>query len=296
MALATLQAGFTTVMSMGSDADKELRDAIDAGSIPGPRILTSLSPVRDTGLTASQARRLLRRLKASGADFVKIFATNSVMEGGDPLYTRERLAILCRQAKRYGLRSVIHAESDSSLRVASAAGCDRVEHGNLATAEGLGVVARSGLDVGPQCGLVLDNYLENRARVEGMKGFGVGVMSYMEKLRPALPNVIRTALAIPGLNILYGTDATAGAHGKNAEDLVCRVREAGESPMSALVSDTSRNAEAIGLGKKVGTIAPGFEADIIALEGNPLEEIEAVRRVRFVIKGGRAFLRPGAIP
>ena len=88
---------------------------------------------------------------------------------------------------------------------------------------------------------------------------------------------------------LIGTDAVAGAHGKNAEDLVCRVREAGQPAMDAIVTATSRNAAAIGLGRSIGSIVPGFEADLIALDGNPLQEIEAVRRVVFVMKGGKVF-------
>jgi imidazolonepropionase-like amidohydrolase len=114
----------------------------------------------------------------------------------------------------------------------------------------------------------------------------------MERMLPVLPGLVRTALATPGLTLLYGTDATAGAHGRNAEDLVCRVREAGQAPMDALVSATSRNAAALGLGDRIGTLAPGYEADLIALDGDPLQEIEAVRRVTFVMKGGKVFLRP----
>jgi len=288
-ALATLRAGFTTVASMGSDSDLDLKRAIESGSVPGPRILTSLGPITDTTLTPREVRRLLRRRKARDADFVKIFATNSVREGGAPVFTAERLTVLCREAKRRGLRSVVHAQSDASLRMAAEAGCDQVEHGILATAEGLGVLARQGIYYDPQCGLVLDNYLTNRARLEGVQGFGPRGMALMEQLRPTLPKLIQTALGIPGLKLLYGTDAVAGAHGKNAEDLVCRVREAGQSPMDALVTATSRNAIALGLGEEIGTVAPAYQADLIALEGNPLDSIEVVRRVVFVMKGGQVY-------
>ncbi len=291
-ALATLRAGFTTVASMGSDADKELRDDINAGSTPGPRILTSLTPVGDTALTPRRLRRLLRRQKARGADFVKIFATNSVRDGGAPVFTAKQLSALCSGAKRLGLRSVVHAQSDASIEAAATAGCDQVEHGFLATAEGLSFVAARGLFFDPQCALVLDNYIENRARLEGVQGFDSASFALMERLRPTLPRLVRTALATTGLKLLYGTDATAGAHGRNAEDLVCRVRKAGQTPMDALVTATSRNAVALRLGAEIGTIAPGYQADLIALDGDPLKEIEAVRRVRFVMKGGEVFVKP----
>jgi imidazolonepropionase-like amidohydrolase len=286
-ALATLRAGFTTVASMGAEQDKELRDAISAGSIPGPRILTSLAPVQDTSLKPVALKRLARRLKADGADFIKIFLSNAIRKGGLPVFSAEQLTVLCGAAKQLKLRSVIHAQSDASIRAAAGAGCDEVEHGTLVTQEGLNLLAARGMYFDPQCGLVFDNYLANRARFQGIPSLDSVGFALMEALRPALPALIRAALATPGLRLLYGSDAVAGAHGRNAEDLVCRVREAGQAPMDALVTATSRNAEALGLGDQIGTIAPGYQADLIALDGDPLEEIEAVRRVRFVMKGGR---------
>jgi len=291
-ALATLRAGFTTVASMGADSDKELRQSIKSGSIPGPRILTSLTPFRDSLLTPGELRRAIRRHKSSGADFVKIFGSHSLRTGGPLLYSAEQLATLCAEAKRVGLRSVVHAHSEASIRAAAIAGCDQVEHGFLATAEGLSFLAARGLFYNPQCGVLLTNYIENRARYEGVSGFDSAAFAMMERLRPTLPKLIQTALAIPSLKLLYSTDATAGAHGRNAEDLVCRVRQAGQSPMDALVTATSRNAIALGLGSEIGTVAPGYQADLIALEGDPLREIEAVRRVIFVMKGGEVFVKP----
>ncbi|HKA57151.1 MAG TPA: amidohydrolase family protein, partial [Gemmatimonadales bacterium] len=108
-----------------------------------------------------------------------------------------------------------------------------------------------------------------------------------ERMLPVAPQVIRTALATPGLKVVYGTDAVAGADGRNAEDLVCRVQQAGEAPMHAIVAATSLNAEALGLGGQIGAIAPGLEADVIAVDGDPLRDITALRRVSFVMKAGR---------
>ena len=288
-ALATLRAGFTTVASMGSEADGRLRDRIESGSIPGPRILTSLTPFSDTRFTPKELRRMVRRRQTEGADFIKIFAASSIAVGGPPSFSPAQLAALCGEARRAGLRSVAHVQSDASIAVAATAGCDQAEHGFFASAEGLERLAQSGVDFDPQCRLVFANYLDHRERLEGIRGFDSSGFAQMERILPTLPPLIRAALATPGLNLLYGSDATAGAHGNNADDLVCRVREAGQSPMEALVTATSRNAMALGLGEVIGTIAPDFEADLIALEGNPLTEIEAVKQVRFVMKGGRVM-------
>lgn len=291
-ALITLRAGFTTVASMGNWEDKDLRDKIAAGGLPGPRLLTSVIQIQGPTLSVDSLRVLVRFAHTNGADFIKIFASSSIQAGGLPVLTDQQLEALCGEARRLRLPSVVHAHGDASVRQAATAGCDRVEHGVLAATEGLTVLAARGLYYDPQCGLVLDHYLEHWAWFRGMPGFADSSVALLEQVRSTLPGVIRTALAIPGLKVMYGTDAVAGAHGRNAEDLVCRVREAGQAPMDALVSATSLNAEALGLGDEIGRIAQGYQADLIGLEGNPLQEIEAVRRVRFVMKGGRVILRP----
>lgn len=291
-ALATLRAGFTTVASMGSWNDKALRDRINAGKIPGPRILSSLGQIRSAGEPPDSFRAQVRRLKDMGADFIKIFASRLVREGGGPSLSEEQLLALCGEARRLGLRSVVHAQDDGSMRLAATAGCDQVEHGFNGSLEGLRALAAAGVRYDPQCGLLFRNYLEHRAGFEGLPDFKPDDFAMMTRLLPVLPGTVRAARATPGLRVLYGTDATAGAHGRNAEDLVCRVREGGEAPMDALVTATSVNAGALGLGAEIGSVAPGYQADLIALEGNPLDAIEAVRRVRFVMKGGTVFLGP----
>jgi imidazolonepropionase-like amidohydrolase len=243
----------------------------------------------DTGFTPRQLRRMVRRRQTEGADVIKIFGAHGLESGGGPHFNPVQLAALCGEARRAGLRSVVHVHSDASLEAAAAAGCDQAEHGFLASAEGLRALAGAGVDFDPQCRLVLANYLEHRDRLEGIRGFDSTGFALMERVLPALPRLLKTAFTTTGLNLLYGSDATAGAHGNNADDLVCRVREAGQAPMDALVTATSRNAAALGLGAVIGTIAAGFEADLIALEGNPLTEIEAVKRVRFVMRGGRVM-------
>jgi imidazolonepropionase-like amidohydrolase len=153
----------------------------------------------------------------------------------------------------------------------------------------LHLLAEKGTYFDPQCRLVFRNYLDNKPRFLGLGNYTEAGFAAMEKAIPLAVGAIRMALATPGLKVVYGTDAVAGAHGHNAEDLVCRVREAGQDPMAALVSATSLNAEALGLGARTGAIAPGLEADLIATDGDPSRDITALRRVVFVMRGGRIY-------
>ena len=291
-ARATLNAGFTTVASMGSATDADLKARIDRGSIPGPRILTSLEPVQRVSLSPDSLKAGVRALKAGGADFIKVFAADAVSEGGNPTFSAPQLEAVCGEARRLGLRSVVHAQSDSSIALAVAAGCNQIEHGFLASPEALRRLAAARIPFDPQCRLLLTNYIGRRASFEGFRGFDSAAFAYMAQLGPTLVAATRAAVSTPGLTLLYGSDATAGAHGENADDLICRVREGGQAPMDAIVSATSRNAHALGLGDVIGTIAPGYQADLIAVRGNPATEIEALGRVEFVMKGGKVYRKP----
>jgi imidazolonepropionase-like amidohydrolase len=115
----------------------------------------------------------------------------------------------------------------------------------------------------------------------------------MEKAIPLAVAAFKRGIATPGLKVVYGTDAVAGAHGRNADDLTCRVREGGQSPMDAIVSATSLNAQSLGFGNRLGAIANGMEADIIAVDGDPSKDITALGRVVFVMKGGRVYKNEG---
>lgn len=117
----------------------------------------------------------------------------------------------------------------------------------------------------------------------------------MERGIPMKLEMYQRALRVPGLKILMGTDATAGAHGRDAEEIIYRIEKAGQDPMAAIVGATSLAAESLRLQQRIGAIAPGMEADIIALEGNPIEDPTALRRVVFVMKGGKIF-RSAIIP
>src|SRR5215470_2808055 len=281
----TLEAGFTTVQSPGSPEDKDLRDAIGSRRVPGPRLLTSLEPLTEKDGDPEALRKLVRERKTAGADLIKLFASKSIREGGAQTMSSAQLAAACGEATALGLRTLVHAHSPESMRAASEAGCTQIEHGIFATPEVLALMARRGTIFDPQCGLVFHNYLDNRARFFGIGNYTAEGFAAMEKAVPLAIETFRRALATPNLKIVFGTDAVAGAHGRNAEELICRVRDAGQRPEDALASATSLAAEALGLGAKIGRIAPGLEADLIAVDGDPSKDIAALSRVVFVMKG-----------
>jgi imidazolonepropionase-like amidohydrolase len=293
-AYATLLAGFTTVQSVGSPDDKALRDAINAGGLPGPRILTSLEPFFESSGTPEELRAKVREHKADGADLIKIFASKSIREGGGQTMSDEQLAAVCGEAKSLGLRTLVHAHSSQSIRAAIRAGCTEIEHGVFATDEDLRLMAERGVYFDPQAGLIFQNYFDNKARFLGIENYTEEGFEAMEKAVPLAIAVVHRATQTPGLKMVFGTDAVAGAHGRNAEEFIYRVRDARQSPMDAMVSANALGAEAMGLGDKIGAIAAGLNADIIALDGNPLEDITAVRRVAFVMKGGRVYRMAGS--
>lgn len=289
-AWATLMAGFTTVQSVGSPADIPLRDAIAKGELPGPRILTSAQPLLGQGEssgTPDEIRAFVRKQKEAGADLIKIFAANSVRRP-DMTLSQEQLNAVCDEARKLGLRTLVHAYKDA-VRAATLAGCTQIEHGVLASDDDLKLLVQKGTWLDPQAGLVMENYLLNKEKFAGTPGFPEEVFPTIKELIPLYHDFTKRALKVPGLKIVFGSDALAGSHGRNAEELIDRVRDGGMDPMRAMVAANSLGAEALGLGNQIGSIAPGFQADIIALEGNPLTDITAVRRVVFVMKGGVVY-------
>ena len=286
---ATLRGGITTSQSLGSAEDKPLRASIQSDQIPGPRLLTSLNPLTERSGGPDSLRQLVRQRKAQGADVIKLFASKSIREGGGQTMTDEQLVAACGEAKSVGLRSVVHAHSAESMRAAAMAGCSQIEHGVFATPEVLQLLAERKVYFDPQVCLVFRNYLDNRAKYQGIGNYNDSGFASMERALPLAAKMFRQAIATRGLNVVYGTDAVAGAHGRNVEELVCRVKEGGQSPMDAIVSATSLNAQSLGMADSLGTIAPGKLADLIAVEGDPSRDIEALRRVAFVMKNGRVY-------
>jgi len=287
-AWATLMGGFTTVQSIGSIADKPVRDAINRGIIPGPRLLTSLQPITLQTGGPEEMRAAIRKLKADGADLVKVFASKSMREGGTPTLSAEQLEAICSEARSVGLRVVVHAYRDA-IRRAVLAGCPGIEHGIYASNEDLKLMAERSTWFDPQVGLVYYNYMNNKEHYLGIGNYTEAGFEAMKQIHEPIIDVFKRALLIPGLKIVFGTDATAGADGHNAEEIIYRVKDGGQEPLAALVSASSVTAEALGLGKEIGRIAPGYAADIIAIKGDPLKDITAVRNVTFVMKGGEIF-------
>ncbi len=288
-AYATLMGGFTTIQSPGSPEDKDLREWIALGQIPGPRVLTSLNPFSSTRPTPDTLRSQVRRRKAEGADVIKIFASASIRDGGAQTLSDEQLQALCGEAKAQGMRTMVHAHSVESIKASVNAGCGQIEHGVFANDEVLKLMADKGVYFDPQVCLVFRNYLDNRAKYEGIGNYNEAGFAAMEKALPIAAAMYRRAIHTPGLKVIFGTDAVAGAHGRNAEELICRVKDGGQSPIDAITSATSLTAESMRLGDQIGSIAPGMQADMIAVRGDPTKDITALRNVMFVMKGGTVF-------
>lgn len=287
-AWVTLMAGFTTIQSVGAASDKPLRDAINRGVLPGPRILSSLGQIANPKLTPAEMRARVRQFKDDGADLVKIFASASIRDGGVPTLTQEQLDAVCGEARAQGLRSMVHAHAPEAIMRAARAGCTVVEHGGLANAEALALLAAKGVWFDPNIGLVTQNYLENKAKFLGIGNYTEEGFASMEKALGFKDAMFSAALATKGLKMVMGTDAVAGGHGQNMREIVERVKS-GQAPMDAIQSLTSLAAESMNLHRDLGAIYPGLAADLVAVEGNPLEDITALQRVRFVMRNGVVY-------
>jgi imidazolonepropionase-like amidohydrolase len=257
-------------------------------------VLTSLEPLDQDSGGPDVLRAKVRQRKEAGADLIKLFASKSIRDGGARTMTDAQLEAACAEAKARGLRTLVHAHSAEAMAAAARAGCTQVEHGVFADEATLRLLAERGTYFDPQCGLVFRNYLDNKARYLGIGNYSEAGFAAMEKAVPLAVAAFRMALATPGLKVVFGTDAVAGAHGHNVEELVCRVEQGGQAPMAAIVSATSLNAEALGLGGEIGAVAPGLQADLIALDGDPSRDITALRRVVFAMRAGRVYRNDAA--
>jgi imidazolonepropionase-like amidohydrolase len=278
---ATLMGGFTTIQSVGGQEDLDLRDATARGEIPGPRILTSIVQLNDVKTPPDSFRVAVRKLKDQGADLIKLFASSGLGAGGAQTLSDEQIGAICSEARAVGLRTVVHAISAQSVRAATLAGCTQIEHGTYVTDAELKLMAGHGTIFDPQVCLVFQNYVDHPA----MYNFTDSSLRPLKAAIPTATAMFSRAIKVPGLKIVFGTDAVAGAHGRNADELLCRV-QAGQSAMDAIVSATSLSAAALGLGDKIGSIAPGYEADLVAVDGDPSHDITATKRVVFVMRSG----------
>jgi imidazolonepropionase-like amidohydrolase len=306
-ARATVMNGFTTVQSVGEARDLDVRAALEKDNLPGPRILTSVRQINErTGAqrgergappvlaTSEQLRQAVREAKTAGADLIKLFASASIRDGGKQTMSDEQLQAACGEANTLGLRTLVHAHSPESIKAAVLAGCTQIEHGNFATDEVLKLMADKGTYFDPNIGLVLQNYIENKAKFLGFGNYTEEGFAAMEKSIPIVVEMFKRALKTPKLKIVYGTDAVAGAHGRNIEEAIARVKDGGQKPMDAIVSLTSTSAGAMRLAGDIGAVAPGLQADLVAVDGDPLTDITALRKVVFVMRDGKVYRTPAA--
>src|SRR5438477_6164259 len=214
----TLMAGFTTVQSVGSPMDVPLRDEIAKGALPGPRILTAVEPLEGRGEktgTPDEIRTFVRKQKEAGADLIKIFASASIRQGGGMTLSQDQLNTACDEANKQGLRTLVHAYKEA-VRAATLAGCTEIEHGTLADDDDLKLMAEKGTYLDPQAGLVIENYLQNKDRYLGTPGYTEEGFAAMQRVLPLYHEIVAHGARTPGLKIAFGTDAVAGAHGRNA--------------------------------------------------------------------------------
>ena len=284
----TLMAGFTTVQSVGDPDDEVYRKYVEQGIVPGPRILTSYHDIYGNPQVGDDdvLRAKVDLLKYEHADLVKIFASDSIRDGGNPILTLQQLQVLCGEANRIGMRTLVHSYN-GSVHNAIVAGCTEVEHGTGATQADIELMAKKGTYFDPQVGLVVQNYIRFQKKFSGSGDYDAAGFKRMQdaiKVEGLLFNAARKA----GVKLVMGTDAVAGGFGHQADEIIGRV-ELGQPVMDAIDDATSHNAESLRLDKQIGSVAAGYDADIIAVEGDPLTDAARLRQVSFVMKGGTVY-------
>lgn len=285
-AYVSLMGGVTTLQSVGHESDLELRSAIERGVLPGSRILTSAGVI--SGGTPDEVRQRIRELDAMGADLIKLVVSGTLRDGAERINSDEWIQAACGEATALGLRTLVHAHRPAETRTAILSGCTQIEHGGFLDDEIFALMAERGIYFGPNVGVLQQNYIENRDRFMAL-GFTEEMFARMEAVLPQILEMFKRALRHEALKIVLTADAVAGTHGRSPDELIYRVQRGGQDPMDAIISGTSLAAESVGLGDTIGTLAPGMEADLIAVRGNPLEDITAMRRTAFVMKGGKVY-------
>jgi len=305
-AKATLMAGFTSVRNVGADdyIDVDLRDAIDAGTVPGPHMQVSGPALGITGghcddnllpfsyhivgdgvadgIAAVQQK--VRQNIKYGADVIKICATGGVLSKGDDLqasqYTLEEMKAIVADAHRLGRKVAAHAHGAQGILWASEAGVDSIEHGSFIDAAGIAEMKKDGTYLVPT--LYLEDWIIEKGHLPPF---------YQQKMQDAIavakPNIRRAYEA--GVKIALGTDAAVYPHGLNGHELEVYVRDLGMTPLAAIQSATLNAADLLGWTAKTGSLDPGKWADIIAVDGNPLTDIKLVQDVKFVMKAGVVY-------
>ena len=305
-AMKTLQAGFTTVRNVGSDAwnDVGLRQAIEEGKVQGPRIISAAYSFGSTGGhcdstyfppsmdeknpfnadSNDEGRRSVRRLRKYGAQVIKICATGGVFsrntEPGAQQMTLDEMKAVVDEAHMQGLKVAAHAHGASGIRDAALAGVDTIEHASLIDDDGIRAVKARG------AWLSMDIYNTEYTQAEGRKN---GVLEDNLRKDREIAETQRQGFKrahAAGVRMVFGTDAGVYPHGDNARQFQWMVRY-GMTAMEAIQSATLHAAEALGShGKEIGLVAAGRQADLIAVPGNPLDDVRLLESVPFVMKGG----------
>jgi imidazolonepropionase-like amidohydrolase len=312
----TLAAGFTTVRNVG-DRDgviRALRDAINAGKVSGPRILTANASISATtghgdptlGFRAElhsaldtadntcdgveSCRRAVRRQIAQGADLIKLLITGGVNSRigagiGAQMFEDEARAVV-ETARMYDKKVAVHAHGADGINLALRLGVDSIEHGTLLDEEGIRLFRQSGAYYVPTLSTV-NGYLERlAANPEAYTGevltkiqWRIGITG--KSLQQAVP---------AGVKIAFGTDAGVSLHGRNADEFELMVQH-GMTPAQAIVAATRNAADLLGLADRIGSLEPGKQADLIAVRGNPLGDVTVLKQVELVMKGGEVFVQ-----
>ena len=306
-ARATLLAGFTTVRDLGTEgagyADVGLRDAIAQGIIPGPRVITTTRAIVANGTYApsgfapeltipqgaeevsgiDEIRRVVRDQSARGAEWIKVYADYRWGPLGEarPAFTQDELNVLVETAKSGGRPVVAHAASAEGMRRAVMAGVETIDHGDGGTPEVFKLMTQKGVALCPTIAAG-DAVLQYGGWRRGSDPEPPRIRQKRASIRAALD---------AGVIICNGSDVGVFAHGDNARELELLV-DYGLTPLQAVRAATSVNARVLHLDDRIGAIRPGLLADLIAVEGDPLREIAALRRVRFVMKQGTIHREP----
>jgi imidazolonepropionase-like amidohydrolase len=304
-ARVTLQAGFTTVRNVAANgySDVALRDAINAGDVPGPRMLVSGPPLGITGGHADEnllpfsyhaksesicdspwtCRAQVRENIKYGADLIKIMASGGVLSKGDDpqasQFTLEEMKAIVDESHRLGRKVAAHAHGAQAILWASEAGVDSIEHGSYIDDVGIAEMNRDGTYLVPTLYLG-DWMLENAAAIH-LPDF---LLVKAKAVIPAARKNIAHAFA-SGVRVAFGTDAAVYPHGMNAHEFAVMVK-LGLTPLQAIQAATLNAADLLGWSGKVGTLEPGAWADVIAVDGDPLQDVTVLQNVKFVMKGG----------